>query len=159
MATWTRRQIGQVSGLKTSAWLDEYSIVSTGGNALEWTKNRLCRMFITEARTFAVEVHAADVQYRESQTDDEERQNIRRIDAYWQPATHEIELRGGEKDGEILAVRDVWQPVVFAVSRPVEWFSESLAPSPTSPAFDRVTYEMQGWREDERRWVFATGGS
>lgn len=152
MSTWTRQQINDVSRLYVSGWIDDYYF-HAGADVVSLFREQLARKLMAEAHVFAVEVHMADVAFRNTVDDDK---HATRIDAYWSPTVCTVELRGGANDGEVWEVQNPHEPIRVAVQPVIEWASMTADPQHVAMAHEVLTYEQVGWREDERRWVFAT---
>lgn len=158
MTTWTMEQVRQVQALRLKIGVNRVEL-STGSPDFEEHLRRYCAGKIQEAaRTFAVEVHEDDVAIIRLGGEDEDFHSVRfrtRWDPQWRhPEQAEVEFRGGERDGLLMAVQPQVLEHGLIVPRPVlvPWTSEN--PSPDLPiGYHEERYVVVGWREFERRWV------
>lgn len=151
MTTWTIEQVRNVKGLRVTAALSQEQLARGYIDVQLATNERMAKQLIEAARTFGVEVNPADTEVRWSRDDEEpwvERGTLR-----WGPATREVELRGGHHDGLRLQVDTVGTVILMATPREVDW--EATEPTEVlAPHVDQ--YHLDGWREDERVWVYST---
>lgn len=73
----------------------------------------------------------------------------------WNPTTNTAELRGGHLDGQRYAIQRIGDPlrIVRPVASPWLDISEDASQATLTELTD--TYELVGWREDSRVWVYA----
>ncbi len=154
MSLWTMDQIGQARGLRAEAQISPEAIDRASFDMLGEVRRELAAAISTHAHPFAIEIHPQDLRFREVPGDKEWKPVA--IRCWWEPMTLEVELAGGEKDGEILEFRDAPHgPLMVAVSVSGNPFAGSNDISPVGPAGLVQRYECSGWREVKRRWVYS----
>lgn len=140
------RQIRQVSRLRAQVHISEEMLAQDAVEVARLVRARLADRIRRDAHPFAVEVDPRDVQFR----DRPEAFGVTVL-AWWQPDTQVVELRRGEHDGEVLAIRGApLHPVRVAAMTGVDWSHPAEAPVTTRT----FTYECVGWHEQERHWIY-----
>ena len=147
MAIWDMKQVRAVSQLRIEGWLAYEAIESAYINLQSLEVERMASRFVDEAHALAVEVEKIDLQLDMWRENNKSAMHYR---IYWKPTTRVIELRGGPKDGELLEVQDIHNPVLVTENLPL--FTEPLEPGPQ--AWMALEYKMAGWSEQKRHWVF-----
>lgn len=145
---WTRRQVEQVSALRAEAFVAAEVLARARLDVMHATRTRLARALVDAAHPFAVELHPDDLQFSEEDTGDFRGVRVR---AAWAPQTHTAEFVGGHFDGRILEIPEVGHPLVTA---PPEEFGWSEPDEPVAATPRRVVYDLAGWHETERRWIY-----
>lgn len=158
MTIWTRQQVEQVRGTRTTTLVDKVSI-ARGVGVVAATQGVMLKAFVAYCHPFAVEVHPGDIVFT---VEDEERPSDAphrmphavRVTARWSPSTNEAEFVGGPMDGQTCALRDIGRPVEVAVRRAILLGHERAQHPADAITFDRVLYAPDGWNEATRRWVY-----
>lgn len=156
MTTWTMEQVHQVERLYAEMVLDGKFFHQDGINRKvdieEFSNKEMGKQLVEMGHPLGVEMNPQDfevVWYR-----DEAKPWAVIGKMRWQPKTNIAELRGGHLDGTRYALRKIGDP--FKAHRPeaLPWKDKSEVA--TSSEFTVVTdiYELVGWREDERVWVY-----
>ena len=149
---WDRKTVFDVERLYVESWLDQWEIDLHGDDVLAANRDRLANVLTQSAHSFAVEIHRDDVAFSEVADLAPFGAFGVRFRAHWAPATYEVELRGGEKDGTVFTWRRLRKPLVFAVAREVMLTPRDAGLSVLLPR--TITYDFAGWSETERRWVY-----
>ncbi|HUX69535.1 MAG TPA: hypothetical protein VMV41_03400 [Cellulomonadaceae bacterium] len=154
MTTWSLEQIRAVRSLRLRIAIVNDLLRVARIEVLAAAQHRVAGQLADAAHSYAVELAPVDVVLIEdSSVVEMDRFGIRHFLGVWHPAVKEVELRGGEKDGQIFTVENVWEPFNVARIRPWSWAAEADAADTVT--YERDVYRMAGWREQERRWVFA----
>ena len=131
MTTWTMEQVRQARGIYAAAVIDPIMLERARVDVMQAARRKMFRKMVEMARPFVIELNPADVRFHE----EADPFGIK-VTSWWEPHTQEVELRGGVRDGEILAFRDAPHgSLMVAVSTPIE-------------------YRCVGWSESDRRWVY-----
>lgn len=154
MVTWDRGQIHQVSRLRVELQIDNayFRTPEEGQAAIEFANIEMAKQLIEMGRPIAVEINPADtdtVWYR-----DDSKPWVVQGKMRWAPKTNIAELRGGHLDGIRYAIRQIGDP--FKVQRPEikPWKDKSDLESASEINVTTDIYELVGWREEERVWVY-----
>jgi len=150
MTTWTLEQIKSARSLRCQARVDTAS--AEGSDLLLGVRDELYRVLGRMAHTYAIEIHGGDVEFTE--TPDGKLPWLVDVTCRWRPSTHVIELRGGYVDGDVLEFERAPEPIMVPVHNPPVWESADTVLS--AYAALSLCYEVSGWNETERRWVYAT---
>lgn len=155
MTAWTMNQVRQARGLRAVARVDAATLDRYGDDARESAVSKMARKLREDAHAFAIELDDRDFEVQwfkiEGQPWDME------VRVQWSPATTEVELQGGPVDGMRVTIPHVGDALrVPRFDDPVAML-DADAHCPTAVIPDLAdTYELVGWREDERVWVYAT---
>jgi hypothetical protein len=150
--TWTLDQIRQVRSLYANARVDIEALERDAEAVMNATRHKLAKMLQHEARPFAVELHAGDLEFDECREDSAPFTIT--IRSRWNPTTNEIVLSGGRNDGQAMAIQKVGDPIRIPVLNALDAFmSEDTHPA-TEISMNHDTYELAGWAEHDRRWVY-----
>ena len=149
MTTWTLEQVKQVRGLRAHMTVDAELVERHGDEARNEVATEMAKHLTHMAHTFAIELHWDDLEVQWSDVQDEPWHLA--ADMRWCPPTKTVELHGGHLDGQRYAIQHVGEPV--RVPRPM--YTQVDHPEDVITAL-ADTYELVGWREDERVWVYAT---
>ena len=150
-ATWDMDTVGKVRNLMCDAAVS----MEMPSGAHEAARLKAAEILKREAQTFAVDLCLGDVTFGITELPDFHAVRYR---ARWRPATREVELVGGASDGRILQVERVGDSMRAIKPPPtLTWVC------PTDDALTTLepnyeTYELAGWREVERRWVYQVRG-
>ena len=108
----------------------------------------LRRTLMEAAFTCAVELNPFDIVIDRFS---DEILDATRFRCRWRPSTKEIIMWGGPADGQMLTVENPYQIIRIPVMPNI-----SLAQMPATPEVlpEALNYEMAGWNEDKRHWVF-----
>ncbi|AUS34623.1 hypothetical protein C1M55_28250 [Rhodococcus qingshengii] len=96
----------------------------------------------------------------EEDHDDHTRKYVSRWRPLWMNA--DVEFVDGPLDGKLYAVPNIHGPIIAAIESDIDAFRISGDPNPRE--FDlavpkRITYNLAGWNDRTRRWVFSPEGS
>lgn len=155
MTTWTMDQIAQVRRLRAELVLDAELVDRHGEDVLNEAAHEMAKCVADMAHPFGVDV---DPGYRDDFEVVWERNDVTPWEAKgrlrWNPSTRAVELRGGRRDGQRYAVREVGEP--FRVPRPAmtPWLDSSTEATGAALVEMADTYELVGWREDQHIWVY-----
>jgi hypothetical protein len=154
MTTWTMTQVTQAKGLFAKVALGVAPLTRTknADAVTQETGREMFKQLVNMAHPFAIELHPGDMEVRWSRPAD----RPWHIDGEmrWRPSTNCVELRGGHLDGQRYAVQRVGDPLKVMRPAPPVWQREDINPTDTITTMTD-TYELVGWREDERVWVYA----
>ncbi len=154
MTTWSLEQIRAVRSLRLRIMIVDDLLRSARADILATAQARVTGELTDAARSYGVELAPPDVVLLErSSVDEIEHWGVRAFVGIWQPATKEVELRGGERDGQIYTVQNVWEPFRVPRTPPFLWSAEAQSGALLTDLAD--VYRVAGWREQERRWIFA----
>lgn len=147
---WDLKTVRQVEHLYVEGLLDEHHL----GSFAEFHEILATRLK-HEAHALAVEVDVRDVQFRDTTEDDDRNKARRRARGAWSPLTREVEMRGGEQDGVVATWERLGEPLRFPKRQGVMFVPESeMFVMPPDRPFDVDTYELAGWSEADRHWVY-----
>lgn len=142
MTTWTMEQVRHARGLRARAEVDAVDVERYGDDIRSAAASKMARSLIHMAHSFAIELCVDDFDVTWSDIDGEPWRVA--ADMRWRPSMRPVELRGGHLDGQRYNIKHIGEPL--RVPRPAH-------PGDLTPAF-ADTYELVGWREDERVWVY-----
>lgn len=153
MTTWTLEQVHNVHRAAASGSVDRTAAASRREYtaALTCLREHLVDHLIDVTRTHAVDVHRGDVATHVADT-----LTVTTLTAVWAPITKQVELVGGPEDGELWEVPDVWATLLVPIHRALSMTNRALSVGDVHVPMSR--YDVDGWREVERRWVFAYQG-
>jgi hypothetical protein len=146
---WDLATITRVKGSWTA--LDVHGEVLSVDGVREAARYRLARAFIHEAHALGVDVDVDDVVYNEAPREMERGGEVT-IRACWRPRTNEIEFVGGGVDGRIMAIRRPGEPYLVPRRPSLGSFTDPAELVTPTLIVDR--YELAGWHETERRWIY-----
>lgn len=147
---WDLTTVHAVSRLRASAVVDLLAQQRDG--ALEavrkMTGERLQQLAQHKA---GVIVHMADISWREEPAECE----MLRVIAAWRPATHAVEFRNGQRDGEQMIVQEqlLFKPIRFPQA-PSNVFTLSTECKLEPMLLTHLEYDYTGWHESARRWIY-----
>lgn len=154
MTTWSRETISKVSHLYSEITADNslYNVNQRGvGDAEAHVKERVAKEFVDRcAKEYDVTVHFEDLVFVSRRNEDHAW--LTTVKVRWAPDTPAIELRGAHpRDGLMLALqRAPHSPLVM------DHFSEPMVNGDGPfPSVTRELWEMSGWDEDRRHWVYS----
>lgn len=152
MSIWTMEQVRQVQRLRADAIIDDELVHRHGDAALDTVRDKMVKTLVDMAHPFAVEPHHADFVLSRDELPDRPWQI--RVRLQWAPTTNTVTLRGGARDGQRVTVRKVGDPLHVEILQETPWVNHDA--THTEIAFDtnRVTYQLAGWHETERCWVY-----
>lgn len=148
-AVWSLEQVRQVQRLFVRLEVDRHY----GRDVLDSVGSRLAHALTIDARPLAVELDARD--FHMEQTDESDFTVTYTMG--WRPSVKTVELAGGLKDGEVIE----WEgaPSPFRVPSIIQMdpfdprWTEAVDPTaPLEP--QSVAYELAGWSEHNRRWIY-----
>lgn len=152
MTTWTLRQIDQAEGIRAKMYLSSEVVARSYVDVRAVTRKQMFQRMNEIAHSFAIELHPGDLRFRQR---DAEHMQVE-VTAWWEPRTREVELRGGERDGEVLEFSGAPQsPILLAQS--VGDLARLEPGDEIVPTMRPIVYSLSGWLEDERRWVYEAG--
>lgn len=152
MTVWTMDQVRQVRGLGATVLLDAGMESQSQGQASEVAADKMARKLIDMAHPFAVEIHRDDLSIeRESPASTPW---TVRLTCRWQPTTNAAILMGGPRDGEKWAIQKVGDPLRVEVLGSTGWLDNSATSAESALSIYAMTYELTGWHEAERCWVY-----
>ena len=151
MTIWDLAKVGEVYRMQVDALVDIEMLQRSGAytNVPQITVDAMIEQLLEGIHTLAVEADMLDFRLKNwtDQARDAQHYQVR-----WSPRTKNagIELVGGPKDGELLTVEDINDPVFFADQLAFDWGKTR----PEDPAWRTLTYELSGWHEQQRHWMF-----
>jgi hypothetical protein len=151
--TWTLAQVAQAEGLRASVVVADEVIRRDPEHAQAFAEDEMAKRLTSMAHPFGIELHRDDFEVIWECDEATPWQVTGRM--RWHPTTNAVELRGGHLDGQRWATQRVGDP--FRVLRPATtpWWSDADETEATAAITEIVdTYELVGWREDERVWVY-----
>lgn len=151
MTTWTMEQVYSVGQIRAKCHLDRELEDRTGGEASSVARDKMAKRIIAMGRPLGVEIHAGDLEFV-AETSAEVPWSVT-VAARWNPSTNGVELRGGPRDGERWAVQKVGDPFFVEAIQSTPWLGDEEA-SEVALGVRRFTYELAGWNESERLWVY-----
>lgn len=96
--------------------------------------------------------------------DEDHDQGTRTFLTGWRPRwmNVDVEFVDGPLDGKLYAVPNIRNPIIAVIESTIDAFRISGDPNPRE--FDlaipkRITYNLAGWNDRTRRWVFSPEGS
>lgn len=149
---WTLDQIEQVRGLYARAHLDSELEDRSGGAASRVARDKMTRKLIDMAHPFAVEPHPEDFAVIAERSDAHPRNVV--LTCAWRPTTNAAILRGGPRDGERWAMQRVGDPFVVEWITGTPWLDADATHAEAAITTRTITYELAGWHETERCWVY-----
>lgn len=152
MTTWTMAQVHAASRLRASVVVDAELIARNPEPVQRKVAGKMGDRLIDMGHPLGIEIHPGDLEVVWETSDERPWEVTGR--ARWNPRTHEAELLGGHLDGQRYAIRNVGEPL--RVPRPAvsPWFDHDAARSEATLAEIADTYELAGWREAERVWIY-----
>lgn len=158
MTTWTMTQVAQAKRLYAKVTLDGTLIPrpEDADAVTQGAEREMFKQLVNMAHPFAIELHPGDMETSWSRPAD----RPWHIDGEmrWRPSTNCVELRGGHLDGQRYAIQRIGDPL--RVRRPAlsPWLGSGTK---TEAVLMEIadTYELVGWREDERVWVYTLSPS
>ena len=154
VATWTLRQIDQARRLYAEAQVADEMVHRHGEDVvLEATRGELFKALRGLAHPFAIELDAGDLELL-ALRDPTTPWHVT-VKARWNPSTNACELRGGPRDGEVIAHQRPGEPLFLPRIAPLPHLVNDDATSAASGRADLADrYELAGWSETHRRWVY-----
>lgn len=154
MTTWSRETIFKVSHLYSEITADTslYNVNQRGrtrtGDVETHVRERVAKEFVDRcAKECDATVHPDDLVFVSRKNEDHAW--LTTVKVRWQPNTNEIELRGGHsQDGLTL----IYQ---YAPSSPLVMENVKLSKGDFAPVRTEELWEMSGWSEDRRHWVYS----
>lgn len=160
MTTWSKETISKVSRLYSEITSDNslYNANQRGqrgvGDAEAHVKERVAKEFVDRcAKECDVTVHVEDLVFVSQRSEDHAW--LTTVKVRWGPETQTIELRGAHRrDGLMVTLQNAPRsPLVMEhLSSPVLMADKSDDPCP--PIMQEL-WEMSGWSEDQRHWVYS----
>ncbi len=153
MTVWTRAQIEQARGLRAQESVSREVMDSARTDVIRAIHARLARQIIDFAHPFVIEIDPADLRFVDHPG--EKVWEPTTVRCWWEPQTEQVELRGGEQDGTVMAVRGApYAPLIVSVSASLMALGD-VPPQPIAPVSTRtLRFECTGWDEVARRWVY-----
>lgn len=149
MTTWTMDQVAQAEGLYMRIVVDTDRHPDDLEPMRQAAASRMAKGLIQAAHPFAIELHPADLVVKWEPNESMPWGEVGEM--RWRPSTTEVEMRGGQADGQRLQIRRVGDPINVAVNTSAAWMREDA----TAPVLTKhLTYELAGWNESERVWVY-----
>lgn len=149
MTIWTMEQVQQVRGLRIAMYVSDEALQRDHGDLVATARRQMARQLVAMARPFAVEVDPDDITLL-SETG---RMDLR-LSCRWEPSTNAAILVGGPRDGERWAIQKVGEPLVMESLQSLPWLDQNATDGESIVHVDRVRYELAGWHEVERCWVY-----
>ena len=153
MSTWTLEQVAQVKRLRARLVVDDEVILRQPDAAQRFAEDELAKALTNMGHPLGVEIHRGDfaVEWHQSVEAPWQMVGVMR----WRPTTHTAELRGGHLDGQRYAIRNVGEPLRIPRPAVTPWLDTDLTHATAAVTEMVDTYNLVGWREDERVWVYA----
>lgn len=152
MTTWTMEQVRQVKGLRAAVHLDLELVDRSGGQAPIHAADKMVRKLIDMAHPFAVEPHPEDFDFIVERPAETPWAAILRC--HWAPRTNAAILQGGPRDGERWAMQRIGDPFTVEWLTETPWLDTDATHAEAAIIPGRITYELTGWHEGERAWVY-----
>ena len=152
MATWTMDQVRQASRLRAHLEVDDALIARDPENVKSAAEDELAKKVTSMGHPFGLEINRADLEA--AWTVDDSKPWVVTGTMRWKPPVATAELRGGHLDGQRWALRKVGEPLRVPIQTMTPWFDTDATEATAATVDMSVTYELVGWREDERVWVY-----
>ncbi len=158
MTTWGRDTLRGVIGLRSTERhsYDDLAIARVDINEL--VRGSCSRRLQEAARTYAVDLDLSDVQFTQDEDEADEHTLHRTVTiaARWLPSVATVRLLGGgERDGVVLTVSDVRQPLLVAVQEAMPTFAQPDA-TPAPIGIRTLEFRLSGWSPEDRLWIMCT---
>jgi len=144
MTVWDNATVAELRRLYVTGVIDH---AFTAPNVMAEFWFLLAKRLVNEAHVLVVEVDVHDVQFDDAEVEP----FATTVRAWWSPKTHEVEFRGGQEDGTIMTVKDLDHPLRIPLRHSPVFLPEA---NPMVLPDHAITYQMAGWSETNRRWVF-----
>ena len=149
---WAMEQVRQVQGLRARCLVDLQDNEQSQGVAAEVAGGKMVRKLIDMAHPFAVEPHPDDFDFLAERP--VETPWALTLSCRWAPRTNAAVLLGGPRDGERWAMQRVGEPFRVEVLATTPWFDTDDTHAEAAVTSRTVTYELAGWHETERCWIY-----
>lgn len=154
MTTWSKETISKVSRLYSEMTVDNalYNVNQRGqrgvGDVETHVRERVAKEFVDRcAKECDATVHPDDLVFVSRKNEDHAW--LTTVKVRWAPETKGIELRGAHRqDGLMLAYQ-------HAPSSPLVMENVKLSKDDFAPVRTEELWEMSGWSEDRRHWVYS----
>ena len=146
MTVWNNATVTELRRLYVTGAID-HEFVFTIPKAMDEFRLLLAERLVNEAHVLVIEAHVGDVQFKDIEVE----RFATTVRAWWAPATHEVELRGGQEDGTCVMVEHLDRPVHVPLRCSPVFLPEA---NPMVLTDHVITYQMAGWSETDRRWVY-----
>ena len=146
MTVWDNATVAELRRLYVTGAID-HEVVFTTPKSMDEFQLILAKRLVNEAHVLVIEADIHDVQF----VDTEVGPFATTVLAHWAPKTHEVEFRGGQEDGIVMMVKDLDHPLRVSLRRSPVFLPEA---NPMVLTDHAITYQMAGWSETNRRWVF-----
>ena len=144
---WNNATVAELRRLYVTGEID-HEVVFTTPEAMDEFRLLLAKRLVNEAHTLVIEAHVGDVQFEDTEVE----MFTTTVHAHWSPKTHEVEFRGGQEDGTCMMVKHLDCPLRVPIRNlPVYALTEA---NPMDLTDHILTYQMAGWSETDRRWVY-----
>jgi hypothetical protein len=150
MSVWSREQISQARGIRARARIDQTLAVRARLDVMSATRQKMFKNMADIGHSFAIELSPTDIQFREAEADGFTIEVV----GWWEPQVNEVEFRGGPHDGQRMAIEKPGQPVRLYLPPPMPALLNEGQSEPTSLTNDIATYDVTGWHEQERVWIY-----
>lgn len=152
MTTWTMDQVRHASRLRAQLEVDAALIARDSDNVKGAAENEMAKKVIAMGHPFGIEINHADLEAVWTREDNKPWvvAGVMR----WNPRVATAELRGGHLDGQRWALREVGEPLRVPIDTMTPWLDSAATETFAATVSMTLTYELVGWREDERVWVY-----
>ena len=147
---WPMQTVYAVQRLRAHLDIDRLTVERYGDDALDSAKSELVKVLQRLAESHAVMPHAMDFAFHR---EDDASPFTLRLTAAWRPESKDVELHGGPADGQVFTLQRVGDPfLVPTLPSPMTFVTDETS----SPALipHHLQYEIAGWHEGSRRWVY-----
>ena len=146
MTVWNNATVAELRRLYVTGAID-HEFVFTTPKAMDKFRLLLAKRLVNEAHVLVIEANILDVQFKDTEVEP----FATTVHAYWSPATHEVEFRGGQEAGTCMMVKHLDRPLRIPLRRSPVFLPEA---NPMVLTDHALTYQMAGWSETNRRWVY-----
>lgn len=152
MTTWTMDQVRRAESLRASLVVDAELIARDPDFVRDAAVHEMAKYMAHLGHPYGLELHEGDFEAIWERSDSTPWQVTGRL--RWHPRTNAVELRGGYFDGQRYAVRVVGEPLRVPRVATTPWLEADAGTAEAALTEMAETYELAGWREDERVWVY-----
>lgn len=165
MTIWTLEQILTARGLRASTRVDQEVLIHAHNpkEIVEYATLRTINRLVEDAQTYGLDLWVADLHIETHETHDSEGSPYRPMQtttASWKPQIRAASLVGGPGDGTLMEVNPFDNlPTPTITTRHARHLKLLHAlgspPHPIEPVeADTITYQLTGWNNGLRHWIY-----